>query len=371
MNARHELTLRTAHATCEIVIEPGSLARLGETVRRHAPTAQRTLLVVDDAIGETHGETAWKSLGAADFTTAMCRVVALEQKKTLAATEQLYEAMLDAGLERTSPVVALGGGLVCDVAGYAAATFQRGVPIVMAPTTLLAMVDASIGGKNGVNFGEYKNMIGTISQPAAIVSDPEALATLPERQVRCGMAECIKAALLRDESLLPGILALPEQVAASDWSSVGATIARCAALKVAIVEQDEREDNSASGGRALLNLGHTFAHALELIDSLDLMHGEAVAIGLCAAAAVARRLGRVDLALESHWRDVVQQAKLPTQLPRSVPVTRLLDIMRRDKKVRQGKHRLVLPAADGGVSVVDDVPENVIAVALVEIGAIS
>jgi 3-dehydroquinate synthase len=390
----YAITLRTRSAACAIIIETGQLAKLGETVRAHVADTNKALLVIDDAIASTHGETAWRSLEHADFAAQTCTIRALESNKTLATVELLYTAMLDAGLERTSPVIALGGGIVCDIAGFAAATFQRGVPIVMAPTTLLAMVDASIGGKNGVNFGSglramgsgpnsgasgpqpaahssqpfLKNIVGTIWQPRAIVIDPAVLATLPERHVRCGLAECIKVAMLRDESLLPMITEAPGWVEANDWPRVNELIARCAAIKSSIVAQDEREDEASGDGRALLNLGHTFAHAFELIEPLELLHGEAVAIGLCAAASVARRTGRIDDAHEKKWRRIIEGVGLPAQLPASVPVAKLLDLMRRDKKVRLGKHRLVLPITTGA-ELVNDVPESVIVEALIEIGA--
>jgi len=375
--SRHSLHLRTKTADCAITIAPGSLSSLGAIVRSALPHADKALLIIDSAVESAHGVTASNALASADFITASCTIEAREANKSLATVETVYAAMLDAGLERGSPVVAVGGGVVCDIAGFAAATFHRGVPIVMVPTTLLAMVDASIGGKNGVNInvgsaGALKNMIGTVWQPRAIAIDPETLATLPMRHIRCGLAESIKVAMLRDEAMLAMIGDAVARVEARDWNAIADLIARSAAIKVSIVEQDEREDDSASGGgggRALLNLGHTFAHAFELIGELDLMHGEAVAIGLCAAASIARRTNRINDAQEKLWRDVIISTGLPTQLPRSVPMTKLLDLMRRDKKVRHGKHRLVLPTDAGGAELVDDIDECMIGVALIEIGA--
>lgn len=369
--SREVIHLRTHGADCEITVEPGQLASLGDTVRAKAPQAQRVLLVVDDSVTKTHAVIARQALERVGLEVATIALRATEANKSLATVEKIYSAMLEARLERSSPVVAIGGGVICDIAGFAAATFHRGVPIVMAPTTLLAMVDAAIGGKNGVNLagrdGALKNMVGTIWQPSAIVIDPTALATLPERHVRCGLAECIKIAVLRDPSMLDAIRSMPSAVKNKDWASASALIARSAAIKAGIVEADERED--APAGRALLNLGHTFAHAFELLPALELMHGEAVAIGLCAAAACARMTGRIDAAHEQRWHEVIATVGLPTRLPACVRVGTLLELMQRDKKVLQGRLRLVLPCASGSAELVDDVPERVVVDALEGIGA--
>lgn len=367
------ITLRTASGASVITIEPGQLTRLGELVRSHLRDADRALLVVDEAVANTHADVAWRSLERADIAAGVATVHAAEANKSLATVERLYAEMLAARLERTSPVIALGGGIVCDIAGFAAATFQRGVPVIMTPTTLLAMVDAAIGGKNGVNLacdgGAIKNAVGTLWQPRAIVIDPAVLATLPMRHVRSGLAECIKVALLRDEAMLDVIADVPGWVEAGAWGRVSEVIARSAAIKASIVERDEREDASSLAGRAVLNLGHTFAHAIELVPDLDVHHGEAVAIGLVAAAHVARRLGRIDESREMRWREVITSAGLSVQLPHAVPVATLLASMRRDKKVKDSKIRLVLPAAKGGAELVDGVAEADIVAALLAIGA--
>jgi len=359
--------MRTSSGECEISIGPGLLENLGSIVRRASPRACAAFLVMDEAIAPTLGELVKSRVEHAGVGVTCMRMHAAETNKTLATVERVFELMLRAGIERDSVVIALGGGIVCDIAGFTAATFHRGLPLVMAPTTLLAMVDASIGGKNGVNFGSLKNMVGTIWPPRAIVIDPVSLASLPIRHVRCGLAESIKVALLGHDALLEGVVAMPARIEQRDWRGVSELIAASAAIKARIVETDEREDSPT--GRASLNLGHTFAHAFELLPGLDLMHGEAVAIGLAAAAHAARVLGRLSETRASQWRSVIERAQLPLRLPQPIPLATLLPLMQRDKKARHGRIRLVLPCAAGGAELVDDVPIDVIRAALLEIGA--
>jgi 3-dehydroquinate synthase len=275
-----------------------------------------------------------------------------------------------AGLERGSPVVALGGGIVGDTAGFAAATFMRGVPLVQVPTTLLAMVDAAIGGKTGVNYGLPgdglgKNMIGAFWQPRAVVVDPLVLETLDPRDFRCGLAECIKHALIADASLLGFLAERAAAIRRLDTDALVTLIERCARIKVEIVQQDERE----TGRRALLNLGHTFAHALEARKHTDLRHGEAVAIGLVAAARCAVRTGRLSAADEQRIGSVLEAFDLPLRMPTPIGVSELVATMRYDKKVAAGRLRLVLPAGLGAAEITDDVPADAVSAAWAHVGA--
>ncbi len=245
-----------------------------------------------------------------------------EGAKTLATVEDLCRQWASWGLTRADVVVAVGGGLVTDVAGFAAASFHRGTPIVHVPTTLLGMVDAAIGGKTGVNLPEGKNLVGAFWQPEAVLCDTEALATLPARELRSGQGELAKYHFLSDVDLLG--LDLTERIAAA----VG--------IKAAVVAADEREDPHNRRGRATLNYGHTLAHALEIETAHDLRHGEAVAIGLAYAAALARRLGRIDAdRVEDHHR-VLAAYELDPALPRGLDHDRLVDLMGRDKKAIGG-----------------------------------
>jgi 5-deoxy-5-amino-3-dehydroquinate synthase len=242
-----------------------------------------------------------------------------EAHKTLATVEYLCRRFSRFGLTRADAVVAVGGGTVTDVAGFAAATYHRGVAVVHVPTTLLGMVDAAIGGKTGVNLPEGKNLVGAFWPPAAVVCDTDLLATLPEREWRCGHGEMAKYHFLTGDDLLT--LPLDER------------IARCVAIKVAVVAADPYE---RTGPRATLNYGHTLAHALEIAVDFDLRHGEAVAIGLVFAAELAAELGRVDAARVEEHRHVVKSYGLDAALPGGLDAGELLVLMARDKKVTGG-----------------------------------
>ena len=274
-----------------------------------------------------------------------------ESSKSLATVEELCRAWAAWGLTRTDVVVAVGGGLVTDVAGFAAASYHRGVPVVHVPTTLLGMVDAAIGGKTGVNLPEGKNLVGAFWQPIAVVCDTDALATLPPRELRSGQGELAKYHFLTGDDLLA--LDLPERIAAA------------VRIKADIVAGDEREDPDGRRGRAILNYGHTLAHALEIETAHDLRHGEAVGIGLAYAAALARRCGRIgDERVAEHQR-VLAAYELDTSLPAGADHDRLVDLMGRDKKAIAGL-TFVLDGPDG-IEVVPGVDDTDARAALEEI----
>lgn len=345
-----------------IVIEPGLLAHAGERVKALAPHA-RCLLAIDSNIVDTHGAVALKSLRAAGYEVATAIILADEKQKTLAPVETLYRAMLGAKLERKSPVIALGGGITGDIAGFAAATYLRGVPLIHVPTSLLAMVDASIGGKTGVNFplpGSNdlgKNLIGAFWQPRAVLIDPNVLATLPDREMRCGLAECIKHAMIADESHLFWLRDNAEQLLNRDPAALAELIQVSASIKAAIVSEDEREE----GRRALLNLGHTFAHAIETQgDALPHKHGEAVAIGLVAAGEVALKLNRLSEDEQDTVIQTITACGLPLTLGDHASIQKLMRAMQFDKKVADGRMRLILPRGIGHAEIVEDVPDSIV-----------
>ncbi|MHC4127673.1 MAG: 3-dehydroquinate synthase [Planctomycetota bacterium] len=359
----------------DVTIEPGLLGRLGALVADVA-ASPKALLAVDERIAGDHGAVALGSLREAGYAVTVAPLVAREARKSLDAVRGLYEVMLSgdssAGLDRSSPVVALGGGIVGDTAGFAAATFMRGLPLVQVPTTLLAMVDAAIGGKTGVNVplpdgGLGKNMVGAIWQPRAVLVDPLVLRTLDPREMRCGLAECVKHALIADASLLGWLTDHSAAIQALEPETLVTLIEHSARIKVEVVEQDERE----TGRRALLNLGHTFAHALESRQELDLRHGEAVAIGLVAAAHCAARTGRLDTADEGRVAEALDLLGLPLRVPAPVEADALARAMRYDKKVIAGRRRLVLPVGLGAAEITDDVPADVVRAAWAHVGAAS
>jgi len=271
-----------------------------------------------------------------------------EPAKSLATVEELCRAWAGWGLTRADVVVAVGGGLVTDVAGFAAASYHRGVPVVHVPTTLLGMVDAAIGGKTGVNLPEGKNLVGAFWQPTAVLCDIDALATLPPRELRSGQGELAKYHFLTGENLLG--LELPERIAAA------------VRIKAEVVAGDEREDPHDRRGRAILNYGHTLAHALEIESAHDLRHGEAVGIGLAYAAALARQLVRIDdLRVVDHHR-VLAAYELDDTLPSGADHDRLMELMGRDKKAIAG-FTFVLDGPSG-VEVVPGVDEADVRAAL-------
>lgn len=272
-----------------------------------------------------------------------------EQAKTLSTVERLCREFSAWGLARSDVVVAVGGGVVTDVAGFAAAVYHRGVPVVHVATSLLAQVDAAIGGKTGVNLPEGKNLVGAFWQPAAVLCDTDTLMTLPPREYRSGLGEIAKYHFLGAPELAD--LEIEDKVA------------RCVALKAAVVGDDERE----SGARALLNYGHTLAHALETAGEYDLLHGEAVAIGLVFAANLARALGRIDDERVDDHRRVVAAYDLPTDLPPGSAAEPLLELMKRDKKATTGL-TFVLDGPQG-VEVVNDIDAAVVVATLREMGA--
>jgi len=242
-----------------------------------------------------------------------------ESAKSLATIETLSQEFADMGMTRNDVIIGVGGGMVTDIAGFAASTWHRGTPVVHVATSLLAMVDAAIGGKTGVNLPQGKNLVGAFWQPSAVFCDLDSLATLPERELRCGLGEVAKYHFLTGDDLLA--LSLDERVA------------RCVAIKGSFVEQDERE----SGKRAFLNYGHTLAHALETVGQHQLAHGEAVAIGLIFAARLARALGRIDDSRVNYHELVVGQTySLQTRMPVGLDIDQLMAAMARDKKALQG-----------------------------------
>ena len=273
-----------------------------------------------------------------------------EQHKSLATIGDLCRGFAQMGLTRDDVVIGAGGGMVTDVAGFAAASYHRGVRVVHVATSLLGMIDAAIGGKTGVNLPEGKNLVGAFWQPSGVVCELDALDTLPEREVRCGYGEMAKYHFLTGDDLLA--------------MSLTDRIARCIEIKAQFVAADERED----GQRALLNYGHTLAHALEVATEHRLAHGEAVAVGLVFAAQLARELDRVpDERVDEHYAVVAEEYGLGTDLPAGVGADRLLDLMRHDKKARDGLTFIL--DGDDGVEVVQGVSEAAVVAALARMGA--
>lgn len=352
-----------------IHIGSGTLKNLGSLISETIP-ASRYFFVIDEAIEPTHGSVAINSFSE---TTNTCTLQAVESYKTIQTVQEIWESMVSYGCDRQVPLVAIGGGLVGDVGGFAAATYMRGVPLIQVPTTLLAMVDASIGGKTGINLpiersdGEHvlgKNLAGSFWQPRCVVVDVDVLQTLDDRQLRCGLAECVKHAMLGNESLMMWIEKHIDSIFQRDADTLIELVSTCASIKAAIVAEDERE----SGSRALLNLGHTFAHAIEPLPELSLFHGEAVSIGICAASSCAEAIGLIDADSVDRVRTLLASIGLPTRIPLPVNIEELISLMVVDKKTVDSSIRLVLPTQHGA-KIVTDVDNGTIGLAWASVGA--
>ena len=276
-----------------------------------------------------------------------------EQHKTLDVLARIFDAMLTARCDRRTTVVALGGGVIGDMAGFAAACYQRGVPFIQVPTTLLSQVDSSVGGKTGVNHPLGKNMIGAFYQPRAVVIDTDTLNTLPDREFRAGLAEVIKYGLIRDPEFFDWLERELPRLAARDAAALADAIERSCRNKAEVVAQDETE----SGVRATLNFGHTFGHAIETgMGYGQWLHGEAVAAGMCMAADLSRRLGWLTERDAGRAHAMIAAARLPTAAPATLTAARFKELMAVDKKVQAGQLRLVLLKGIGNAVITSDVP---------------
>ncbi|TAK72720.1 MAG: 3-dehydroquinate synthase [Betaproteobacteria bacterium] len=275
-----------------------------------------------------------------------------ERYKDWTTLNRIYDALLERRCDRKTTLIALGGGVVGDLAGFAAATFMRGIPFIQVPTTLLAQVDSSIGGKTGINHPLGKNMIGAFYQPRLVLADTAVLDTLPPRELSAGMAEVIKHGLIRDGAFFAWLEQNMEKLLACDRDALAHAVHRCCEIKAAVVAEDERE----TGVRALLNFGHTFGHAIESgLGYGNWLHGEAVAAGMVMAADLSRRTGLIAEADVERIIALLKRARLPTAPPDIAP-ERLLELMRVDKKAERGKLHFVLLDAIGAASVRADVP---------------
>lgn len=340
----------------------GLLSGVGPAVR--AAGGRRAVLVADAAVAGSHAARVADSLRAAGIEVARFDVPQGEQSKSVASAAKLWNAFAEAAVDRGTHVVAVGGGVVGDLAGFVAATFARGLPLWHVPTTLVAQVDSAIGGKTGINLDGGKNLVGGFWQPVGVFSDVDTLATLPAREFVSGFAEVVKYGVIFDPDLFAWLADHAAGLLARDPAALTQAIARSAALKAAVVERDERE---LTGERAALNYGHTFAHAFEAAAGYGtLLHGEAVAIGMARAARLARLLGRIDDSLVNRQDHLLESFGLPTTTAAAGPLAadHLLALMARDKKTLDGRLRFVLPSRLGHVEIVDGVPAAAVREAL-------
>ena len=330
----------------EVVVGRGLLKTAGERI---APLARgRTVVVTDETVAEIHGQTVRASLEAAGVRTEVVAVPAGEGSKSFAQLERVLDRLLEIGLDRKDVVVALGGGVVGDLAGLAAALYMRGVDFVQVPTTLLAQVDSSVGGKTAIDTPRGKNLVGAFHQPRLVLADIEALATLPDRQLRSGWAEVLKHGLICDAAFFDWLAGEGAGGARGDAAALERAVIRSVEIKSAVVSEDEKE----AGRRALLNLGHTFGHAIEAelgFEEAALAHGEAVALGCCMAFRYSAAQGFCPSADAERVEAVVAAAGLPTRLAQvgTFNADRLLALMAGDKKAEGGALTLILARGVG------------------------
>ena len=322
-------------------------------------------IITDENVDELYPAPVVEALEEQGVEVGVLVVEPGEPSKSPEVATELWERMLDEGADRKTVVVALGGGVVGDLAGFVAATFGRGLRFVQIPTTLLAQVDSSVGGKVGINLPGAKNMIGAFWQPRGVLIDVNVLQSLPDREYRAGLAEVVKYGVIQDANFFAYLEANVEPINARDPGVLTHIVERCCRLKADVVEKDEREE---TGLRAILNYGHTFCHAFEAATGYEaLLHGEGVAIGMMCAARLAQRLGRVDAAFVERQRKLLELLGLPLAVP-DVAHDELIELMYHDKKVERGKLRFVLPSRMGHVELVRDVPTADIVAALLETG---
>ncbi|MBN1453235.1 MAG: 3-dehydroquinate synthase [Anaerolineales bacterium] len=334
--------LRGMGAGYDVIVQEGGIDQLGDMLKSRA-LGGPVLVISDMNVAQHYAGRVMKSLQATGYTASQLVILAGEAHKNLETVASLWRGCLEAGLDRKSTIIALGGGVVGDLAGFAAATFMRGCNWVAVPTTLLAMVDASLGGKTGFDLPEGKNLVGAFYPPRLVLADPDVLSTLPERELRAGLAEVVKHGVIAD----PGLFELCTQGWETAIARLPEVVRRGMAVKVKVIEEDPYE----RGIRAALNLGHTIGHAVELVSGFSLLHGEAVAIGMVAEARLAERLAVASPGLPDAIAESLIRLGLPVEIPEILDRAELIRAMRVDKKKTAGVVRFALPVRIGEVKV--------------------
>jgi len=359
--ATRTISVRAPTGQYDIHLAWGGLGRIGELLSEWGQPSG-VAVVSNATLWPIHGPTVESGLRTAGFNPIVCLVPDGEAYKRLDTVCQLYDQFIDGGLDRSGVVIALGGGVIGDMAGFAAATYMRGLSLVQVPTTLLAMIDSSVGGKVAVDHPRGKNLIGAFKQPAFVVVDPAALSTLPHEEMRSGWAEIIKHGIIGDPALFERLEARPELRPSS--VTLTEIIAAAIQVKVDVVEEDPYEQ----GQRRVLNLGHTFAHAFEVLSDYQLRHGHAVAMGMVVAARVAEVMGLCQAELPGRIKALLRAFGLPTRVP-PFPPQATWHTMALDKKKRGSRLRFVLPCALGDVIVTEEVAQREVLMVLDELSS--
>ncbi len=321
------------------------LGEAGRILREIFPNVKKTFIISDENVFPLHGEKLAQSLKLAEFSVHLHIIASGEESKVIESAKTIYDKLYESNIERTEPIIALGGGVVGDLTGFVAGTWLRGVPFVQIPTTVEACIDASIGGKVAVNHPKGKNLIGLFYQPKVVIIDTETLKTLSKRDVIAGLAESIKHAVIKDRKFFDFHKQNTERILRLDDSVIEELLAWNCRIKANVVSEDEREKEL----RAILNFGHTVGHVIEVLEEFKIRHGEAVAIGMVAAGVIARELGLLSEDEFSDMENLIQKFGLPTRWKMKGDFDLIYEIMQRDKKVRDGKVRFILPIRIGEV----------------------
>lgn len=351
-NVRVNLGLRSY----DIAIGSKNISDFGKFITDRC-RATHSVVITDDNVQEPHAVAAVEGMVNAGIDVDLISIEPGEMSKSIELASGLWQGLLELNTDRKSIVVAVGGGVVGDLAGFIAATYARGLRFFQVPTSVVAQVDSSVGGKVGINLPDAKNMVGSFYQPSGVFIDTATLDTLPEREYQSGLAEVVKYGVIQDAEFFNYLEANAASINERNQEVLINVIARCCRLKADVVEKDEREE---TGLRAILNYGHTFGHAFESLSGYGkLLHGEAVSIGMCCAARLANILNRVDKDFVKRQQNLLKTLKLPTETPQ-LGYDKILSSMMHDKKVEHGKLRFILPSRLGSVELVGNVePENV------------
>ena len=354
-----KVKVRIGSNSYEIWISSGILRQLGHWLKQNQFT-DKLVIITSPPVKSLYGDTLKKSLTRWGFRVTTLLVPEGEEQKSLETAGRLYRELSDFHAERTTPILALGGGVIGDLAGFVAATYLRGVPLVQIPTTLLAQVDSSIGGKVALDHDQLKNKIGAFYQLRLVVSDTATLLTLPAEELSDGLAEVIKYAVIRDKGFFTYLEENIDKVTSPDGEVIEEVIFRSAQIKAEIVEKDERD----LGLRNILNYGHTVGHAIETVSDFKVGHGQAVAIGMLTAGRIATKLGVFSKDEQIRLKQLIQRAGLPTEIP-NLNIDRIIQAIEHDKKIIRGKVRFILPKSIGNVLISDEVTPSLIEQVLV------
>jgi len=332
------------------------LDEIGRILKKFTPGI-KALIITNPRIAGYYLETIDRSLRKVGFQVFVAEVPDGEEHKSLDEAGKLYAKCVEHRLERESIILGLGGGVIGDLAGYVAATFMRGLPIVQVPTTLLAQVDSSVGGKVAVNLPQGKNLVGSFYQPLLVYIDLTVLNTLPAEEMEAGLAEVIKYGVILDKNFFEYLERNIGRLRGLEFRVLEGVVSRCCTLKAIVVEKDERE----KGLRSILNFGHTLGHALEALSEYkEYKHGQAVAIGMVGACRIAERMGLLKTEARERIEHLIGEAGLPRRIETELSIEGIIQVLSLDKKVRAGKVRFVLPERIGRVVVRDDIPEQIV-----------